>query len=159
MSSNRLKEWKNELQYDKKESTLTTEDRIQLIMQFLEDLSTQSCFYYHRSERKKCQCLSFLGGNDSAKRAIANYIMDWVDNGLSKMILINEIRVAKEMENFKVLHTGCPKRKEAMENFYHIYFIAISDDQDTNDLLSNTRICQNAFAAVFVMLKGHSKLL
>ena len=76
MSSNRLKEWKNELQYDKKESTLTTEDRIQLIMQFLEDLSTQSCFYYHRLERKKCRCLSFLGGNDSAKCAIANHIMN-----------------------------------------------------------------------------------
>lgn len=89
-------------------------------MQYLEQLLTKNCCYFDRvkGKEKNCKCLSFLHKNNSAKRAIANYIMDWVARDSNKMILINEIRTVNKMANFK----GCPKSRVAMENFYHIFF-------------------------------------
>ena len=115
-------------------------------MQYLEQLSTQNCCYFDRvkGKEKNCKCLSFLHKNNSAKRAIANYIMDWVALDSNKMILINEIRTVNEMANFK----GCAKSRVAMENFYHIFFIATNDNV-INNSLSTIRICQHAFAAIF----------
>ena len=82
-----FKQWKSILEFKKKDSNLTDDGRVDIIVDRLETWSTKNCF--HRFQQSKnCRCLSFLDSPvmeveahnleiNKLKEAVASYILAW----------------------------------------------------------------------------------
>ena len=148
MTDSRIQKWSKLLEYEKKRSTLTTIQRLALITDYLELLSSTNCYYYERRPKriKKCSCLSMLNGNHAAKIAVANSIMQWVASPTfnQKQLLIQQIQFVEDMK----VYNAQAKTRRVVDHLYRIPFVC-GEDEEANKILISTRICQHAFAAIY----------
>ena len=105
-----FKQWKSILEFKKKDSNLTDDGRVDIIVDYLEKWSTQNCF--HRlGQRKNCCCLSFLNSPvmevgapnleiNRLKAAVASYILAWskMERLPQKMLLMEKNEGCQRVE-------------------------------------------------------------
>merc|ERR1712238_42668 len=88
-------QWEKQLELTKKglmSTTLTHDDRIQIVCTELETLATQNC-----GTSRACRCLSILSNDEPSKKAVAAYIVStWapMNRQEQKIHLINHIKAA-----------------------------------------------------------------
>ena len=105
-----FKQWKSILELNKKDSDLTDDGRVDIIVDRLETWSTKNCF--HRLQQSKnCRCLSFLNSPvmeveapnleiNRSKEAVASYILAWskMERIPQKMLLMEKNEGCQRME-------------------------------------------------------------
>jgi hypothetical protein len=125
--------WRNELKLGVK-SGLTDDQRIDIIMEYLEDKATCSCYNLNNRKAESCHCLSCLDNEDS-RNAVALYIL-WftqLDKLMQQLLIMEKIR-----------STQLVLKKKRYSN-QKLFFLPFKTELvEVTEALGDVTICQHA---------------